>query len=114
VPSPAAVFAEHCARGELAYQRAPDGTAVFPPRLAQPGTGAPLAWALSAGAGAVYAATVVHRRGEQPASLVLVDVDEGFRMMSRVEGVDPEAVRIGMRVQVRFGEDHVPVFVPAP
>jgi len=41
-PSPAEVFAAHCIRGELAYQVAPDGTAVFPPRLAQPGTGAPL------------------------------------------------------------------------
>ena len=57
--SPAAVFADHCRRGELAYQVAPDGTAVFPPRLAQPGTGAPLRWAVSAGRGAVHATTVV-------------------------------------------------------
>ena len=112
--SPATVYAEHCARGELAFQRAPDGTAVFPPRLAQPGTGAPLEWAVSAGLGSVYATTVVRRRGEEPVNLALVDLDEGFRMMSRVEELPPEEVTIGMRVQVRFaGEESVPVFVPA-
>jgi uncharacterized protein len=113
VSSPATIFAEHCARGELAYQVAPDGTPVFPPRLAQPGTGAELAWRVSAGAGAVYATTVLRRRGEEPANLALVELDEGFRMMSRVEEVAPEAVRIGMRVAVRFAQDGVPVFVPA-
>ena len=28
-------------------------------------------------------------------------MDEGFRLMSRVESIAPETVRIGMRVQVR-------------
>ena len=111
VQAPAAVFAAHCARGELAYQVAPDGSAVFPPRLAQPGTGAPLRWALSAGFGTIYSTTVVRRRGEEPASIVLVTLDEGFRMMSTVVDRAPEAVGIGDRVQVRFGDDHVPVFV---
>ena len=110
-PSPAEVFAAHCLRGELAYQVAPDGTAVFPPRLARPGTGEPLRWAVSAGRGTVHATTVVRRRGETPASLVLVDLDEGFRMMSRVDGPAPEDVRIGLRVRVAF-DGEVPVFVP--
>jgi uncharacterized protein len=109
-PSPAAVFAEHCRRGELAYQVAPDGTAVFPPRLAQPGTGAPLRWAVSAGRGAVHATTVVRRRDEPPGNVVLVDLDEGFRMMSRVDGLAPQDVRIGLRVVVRF-DGELPVFV---
>lgn len=111
-PSPAAVFADHCRRGELAYQVAPDGSAVFPPRLAQPGTGAPLRWAVSAGRGVVHATTVVRRRGEPPENVVLVDLDEGFRMMSRVDGIAPQDVRIGLRVAVRF-EGEVPIFVPA-
>jgi uncharacterized OB-fold protein len=112
--SPAAAFEAHCRAGRLAYQVAPDGSAVFPPRLAAPGTGAPLRWAVSAGRGAVYAATVVRRRGEGPASVVLVDLDEGFRMMSRVEGLAPEDVTIGLRVTARFTEDDPPVafFVP--
>ena len=109
-PSPAAVFAEHCRRGELAYQLGPNGTAIFPPRLAEPRTGAPLRWAVSAGRGAVHATTVVRRRGEPPVNVVLVDLDEGFRMMSRVDGLEPEDVRIGLRVAVRF-DGELPVFV---
>lgn len=110
MPSPARQHAEHVARGELAYQVAPDGSAVFPPRLAQPGTGAPLGWAISAGHGSVYSTTVVRRRGEAPYNLALIDLDEGFRMMSRVEGVEPEAVAIGLRVVASFRDD-VAVFV---
>jgi uncharacterized OB-fold protein len=109
-PSPAAVFAEHCRRGELAYQVAPDGSAVFPPRLAQPGTGAPLTWAVSRGRGTVHATTVVRRRGEPPHNVALVTLDEGFRMMSRVDGIEPEDVAIGLRVALRF-DGEVPVFV---
>ena len=111
--SPAAEFAARCASGELAYQVSPDGRAVFPPRLAEPGTGAPLRWEASAGAGTVYATTVVRRRGEEPHNVALVDLDEGFRMMSAVVGCPPEDVRIGMRVAVRFDDDHRPVFAPA-
>lgn len=105
------MFAQHAGRGELAYQVAPDGSAVFPPRLAQPGTGAPLEWRVSAGTGTVYATTVVRRRDAEPRSLVLVDLDEGFRMMSRVDGVAPEDVAIGDRVRVRF-DGETPVFDP--
>jgi uncharacterized protein len=111
-PSPAAVFAEHCRRGELAYQVAADGSAVFPPRLAQPGTGGPLTWAVSAGRGAVHATTVVRRRGEPPHNVALVALDEGFRMMSRVDGIEPDAVAIGLRVELRF-DGELPVFVVA-
>ena len=111
-PSPAAAWVAACRDGRLAFQRAPGGSAVFPPRLAEPGTGAPLTWATSAGRGAVHAATVVRRRGEPPASVVLVDLDEGFRMMSAVVGVAPEDVRIGQRVRLawRDGDPPVPVF----
>ena len=31
--------------------------------------------------------------------MALIDLDEGVRMMSRVDGVAPEAVAIGQRVQ---------------
>lgn len=111
-PSPAAAWVAACRDGRLAFQRAPGGSAVFPPRLAEPGTGAPLTWATSAGRGAVHAATVVRRRGEPPASVVLVDLDEGFRMMSAVVGVGPEDVRVGQRVRLawRDGDPPVPVF----
>jgi uncharacterized protein len=102
VRSPADIFSEHCSRGELAYQVDGEGRPVFYPRLGEHG------WRVSAGVGTVYATTTVHRRGEEPYDVSLVDLDEGFRMMSRVRG----GAGIGARVRVAF-EDRVPVFDPA-
>jgi len=107
--SPHARFSSAAREGRLDYQWDPrGGRAVFHPRV-----GEHLEWRTSAGLGMVYATTVLRRRDEPPANLALIDLDEGFRMMSRVEGVAPEAVAIGMRVRVRF-DDGVPVFEPAP
>lgn len=99
-PSPASRVAEHAARGELAYQLGEDGRPQWPPRAG------PFPWRVSAGTGSVYATTTVHRRGEAPADVCLVDLDEGFRVMSRVVG---GPVPIGTRVQLAWdGTD--PVF----
>ena len=101
--SPRAHFLEGCARGVLRYQWDPAaGRAVFYPR-ALPG----LEWRESAGAGTVYSATVIRPRGGEPRGVALIDLDEGFRMMSRVRADD---VPIGARVQVAF-EDDLPVFL---
>jgi uncharacterized OB-fold protein len=117
MPSPHAIFSEHCRRGELAYQVTSAGEPVFYPRLVAPRSGeTDLAWRISAGLGTVHATTVVRRRGEEPLNVALVDLDEGFRMMSRVETVAPEDVRIGLRVRVSFDDAQdppLPVFVPA-
>jgi hypothetical protein len=114
--SPLSTFEAHCREGRLAYQITRDGHAVFPPRVCAPGTGTPLDWRISAGLGTVYSTTVVHPREGAPYNVALVDLDEGFRMMSRVDGVAPEAVAIGLRVKVRMADiDHAlrPVFTPA-
>ena len=60
--------------------------------------------------GVVYATTVVHRRGEEPYNVCLVDLDDGVRVMGRVEGLAPQDVTIGLRVQGRAGEDGVVVY----
>ena len=101
--APAHLFAEHCARGELAYQVDGAGRPVFHPRVG------PYEWRISAGLGTVYATTTVHRRGEDPHDVSLIDLDEGFRMMSTVRG----GGEIGMRVRVVFGDDDRPEFEPA-
>jgi acyl-CoA-associated DUF35 OB-fold domain-containing protein len=101
--SPADVYTEHCRRRELAYQVDSDGRSVFRPRVG------PAEWRVSAGLGVVYSTTVVRPRGGEAYNLVLVDLDEGFRMMSRVVGVAPQEVAIGARVRVAW-EDDVPVF----
>jgi uncharacterized protein len=96
--SPADVYTEHCRRRELAYQVADDGRPVFRPRVG------PTVWRVSAGRGTVYATTVVRPRGGEAYNLVLVDLDEGFRMMSAVIGVAPEDVAIGTRVRLAWEE----------
>jgi uncharacterized OB-fold protein len=118
--SPLAVYQAHLDKGELAYQWSPEaGKAVFYPRVICPFTGSDrLEWRVSAGLGTVYATTVTHPRDGAPYNVALIDCDEGFRLMSRVEDISPEAVRIGMRVKFRVhgpGDDNpaYPVFVPA-
>jgi uncharacterized OB-fold protein len=96
--SPADVYAEHCRRHELAYQVDAEGRPVFRPRVGHD------AWRVSEGLGTVYSTAVARPRGAEPYGLVLVDLDEGFRMMSRVIGLPPEDVTIGMRVRVAWEE----------
>lgn len=101
--SPLAHFRAYLENGQLAYQYDTGArNAVFYPRLTAPRTGTTeLEWRVSTGLGTVYAVTTVAPRGEPPYNVVLVDMDEGFRLMSRVEGIDANAVRIGMRVRFR-------------
>ena len=117
--SPLAIYQAHLDKGELAYQWSPAaGKAVFYPRLVCPFSGSTgLEWRLSAGIGTVYATTVTHPPQGDPYNVALIDCDEGFRLMSRVEEIAPEAVRIGMRVRFRVhpaqgDEPAYPVFVP--
>jgi hypothetical protein len=106
--SPADVYAEHCRQRELAYQVDPDGRPVFRPRVGYD------AWRVSAGLGTVYSTTVVRPRGGEPYGVVLIDLDEGFRMMSRVIGVAPQDVTIGLRVRVAWEPADDPEAPPLP
>lgn len=93
--------------------------AVFYPRMICPHCGGDaLAWEAPSGRGAVYSTTVVRRKPEAGGdyNVALIDLEEGVRMMSRVDGVAPEAVRIGMAVQARVlarESGNLVVFVPA-
>jgi uncharacterized OB-fold protein len=118
--SPLETYNDHLSRGELAYQFSPDaGKAVFYPRVLCPFTGSDkLEWRVSKGLGTVYATTVVHPAQGATYNVALIDCDEGFRLMSRVEDIPPENVKIGQRVRFRVhkpGGDEAPypVFVPA-
>lgn len=77
---------------------------VYFPRELCPHCGADaLAWAQPQGGGTVYAVTTVRRKAEAGGDLnvSLIDLDEGVRLMSRVEGVPSASVRIGQRVRAR-------------
>jgi uncharacterized OB-fold protein len=56
---------------------------------------------------------VVRKKPPEPSyNVALIDLAEGPRMMSRVEGVEPAAVAIGMAVQARIiDQDGEPVVV---
>lgn len=115
--SPLTLYQEYLDRGELGYQVS-NGKPVFFPRVAAPGSGSTdLEWCVSKGEGTVYATTVNYYKGEPPLNIALIELDEGFRMMSRVEDIPAEAVRIGMRVKLRVlpaaeGRAALPVFIP--
>lgn len=109
--SPYGKFLKHCARGELAYQKAPDGSAIFYPRAVD------CPWEISSGRGEIYSRTIVRHKDEPPFVLALVQMEEGFRLMARVDADEPQSVKIGDRVRVTFrplaeGQPPLPVFVP--
>lgn len=112
--SPLAVYREYGEKGELAYQICTDDDqVVFFPRAVAPGSASPnLEWRVSKGLGTVYATTTLFPRNKDPYDVSMIDLDEGFRMMSRVESIDPMDVKIGMRVKVRMipGTDEQPVY----
>jgi len=117
--SPLAVYQRYLDEGELAYQwDKVANRAVFYPRVISPYSGSTnMEWRVASGLGTVYATTVTYPFKGDGHNIVLVDCDEGFRMMSRVEEIDPLAVKIGMRVKFRAhpaeGEQPAyPVFTP--
>ena len=103
---PDAQYAQHLSAGRLCVQRCRGCERhIFYPRLLCPHChGEDLEWVGVSGKGTVYATTVIRRRPEQgpPYNLCLIELDEGFRMPSRVEGVEPEAVKVGMAVTARI------------
>lgn len=110
-------FAAFLAAGRFMIQRGREsGTHVFYPRAVAPVTGEDLDWVEASGLGTVYSTTVVRKRPpEPPMNVALIDLAEGPRMMSRVEGIAAADVRIGMAVSARIVEVEggpLVVFVP--
>jgi uncharacterized OB-fold protein len=117
--SPEAHWRDALAGGRFLLQRSrSSGAHIFPPRVMAPGTGADdLDWVEASGAGTIYSVTVISPKPPaEPYPVVLVDLAEGPRVMSRVEGVPAHDVTIGMAVTARMadGEDGpLLVFDPA-
>jgi uncharacterized OB-fold protein len=109
---------DHLTAASLPISSVPSGaTAVFYPRVICPFTGSEQA-RMARQQGARHRLRD-HRRASaerQAFNVALIDCDEGFRMMSRVEDIAPSKVRIGQRVRFRVHSPAAmtpyPVFVP--
>ena len=112
-------YADQLARGLFVIQQCPSCVLhVFPPREICPHCGEDtLTWVSPSGHGMVYSHTTVARKAEAGGdyNVVLVDLDEGIRMMSCVVETSA-AISIGMAVTARvdgYAEGSRVVFVGA-
>jgi uncharacterized OB-fold protein len=116
-------FWDGCAAGELLFQRCRGCRgAQFPPaEMCRACLGADLAWERSAGLGTLYSWTVVYRPVTPafdvvPYAPAIVDLNEGYQMMTNLIGVAPDAITPALPVQVEFHETanglHLPYFRP--
>lgn len=119
-PGPERMYDDFVKNGKFMIQRSKSrGNYVFYPRTINPGTGeADLEWVEASGDGVVYATTVNRQRPEKGGdyNVALIDLAEGPRMMSRVVGIKPEDVKVGMKVKAKvdkIGDKPAVVFEPA-
>jgi uncharacterized OB-fold protein len=115
-PGPDAQYQQALREGRFVLQHCElCSVAHFPPALVCRSCGsARLAWRESPGRGEVYSTTTVRDRAGDY-NVAIVALEQGARMMSRIDGIVPEAVRIGLPVQARIvlGEEAFVVFTPA-
>ena len=99
-------------RHELYVQRCRScGTIRLPPRAVCPVClSSEVEWVRASGRGTVYSFTVTHQnqapgfREELPYVLAIVELEEGPRIMTNIVGAAPDAVRIGLAVEVVFDD----------
>ena len=113
-------FYEHCARGELRFQRcsACKTWRHVPRELCAACGSFDWSWELSSGKGRVFTWTVVVRalhpafHGQEPYAPVVVEMDEGLRLLGRVLDCPPEELEIDMPVEVVFDDTGEGVSLP--
>jgi uncharacterized protein len=102
---PDKVFADSLEKGEFKIQLCNHcHQHIFYPRLICPHCGSQdLTWKLASGFGCVYSTSIPRGMPEGDYNIALIDLEEGPRMLSRVVGVAPEKVFIGMKVKATIG-----------
>ena len=105
---PDQLFQRALAEGEILLPKCDDcGAYHFFPRVLCPHChGTAISWKQAGGKGRVHTTTVVRRTPERGGdyNVCVVELDEGVRMMSRVEGIAPGEVVIDMPVTAFVGE----------
>lgn len=110
VSEEAAPFWDATRRGELVlpWCRACERAFWYPRAICPHCLGDDIDWRRAGGAGVVYAASVQHLPGpgrskdDGPYVVVLVDLDEGVRVMANVVACAPDDVHVGMRVRAAW------------
>jgi len=117
---PDAVFRSALANNRIVLPRCEDcGRYHFFPRVLCPHChGASISWHPASGRGRVHTTTVVRQKPEHGGdyNVCMVELEEGVRMMSRVEGIAPGEVVIDMAVTAFVGQSEgapVVLFKPA-
>lgn len=113
-------FWEAAARHELYLQGCGAcGRLRHPPRAVCPAClSSAVEWVRASGRGTVYSFTVTHQnhapgfRQRLPYVLAIVELDEGIRLMTNVVGCAPEAVRIGLPVEVEWDDVSPDISLP--
>jgi len=115
-------FWDGCAAGELLFQRcAACGVAIFnPAHVCRACTSKDLRWEVSAGLGTIYSYTICHRpmtpQFTDIYAPVIVDLDEGYQMLSNLVGCDATTLAVGLPVRATFhpiADRTLPYFTPA-
>ncbi len=113
IPDPEGLNAEwyeHCAKRELRFQRCAECRSWrHLPRHMCPDCGSPeWEWEASSGRGVIYTWTVTHQAmhpafaDDVPYSVVVVELEEGVRMVSGVRGLTPDQLKLNLPVRVEF------------
>ena len=101
-------FKNYLSQGKFMIQRSKSlNQFFFHPRVAFPGTGErDLEWVEASGNGIVHSTTCNRRLPEKGGdfNISLITLEEGPRMMARVEGVEPDKVDIGQKVKARISD----------
>ena len=111
LPRPTSLSRPHwdgCKAGELRVQRCREcgGFVFIPQPLCTHCQSEALDWVASTGRGTVYSYTVVHRPPRPafavPYVVAIVELEEGWHMLTNLVDCRPEDVRVGMPVEVSF------------
>jgi uncharacterized OB-fold protein len=126
LPEPTSIsepFWDGCREGKLLFQRCLEcGTPNFDPVVAcRRCLSTRLEWEESAGLGSIYSWTVIWRPQTPaftvPYAVAIIDIDEGYQMLSGIIDCDTDVLAKGLRVQVDFREMSdvitLPYFRPA-
>lgn len=115
-----AEFYQHCAQGELCFQRCTDcGTWRHLPRVMCAHCGSDQwSWQRASGRGRLFSWTVTHQAmhpsfaGDVPYIVAVIELDEGVRMVSGVRNLPPDRLQIDLPMEVTF--EHVSEDIALP